>query len=333
MQLTLYVPGLLLPDAIRNDTVFDLIAPSFSLLLGRGRRQAITPDWLPSVFGLASPLAAAALRKVGSGDTAHGTWLCLDPVHFQVAREGITLGEPAALALSEAEAGALIDAIQPLFSDWGEITASTPACWELHLSQPLALETQALPDAIGQSLDPGLPGGADGRTWRRLIAEAQTVLHAHPINRQRETHGKPTVSSLWPWGLGALPTAIQANFAVAWSTDPVVAGLCAHAGFPCLSPPERFQPASGRVLASVDALAAPAKARDVLTWREALLAFEQNWLAPALAALKKRRCRELRLIATRADGNPAACGFTLNRSDLWRFWRRPQPLTALAESA
>ena len=68
MHLTLYVPGLLLPDEIRTDSVFDLTAPTLSLLLGRGQRRELATDWLPDAFGLAPPLPAAALRKVGAGE-------------------------------------------------------------------------------------------------------------------------------------------------------------------------------------------------------------------------------------------------------------------------
>lgn len=333
MQLTLYVPGLLLPDAIRADSVFGLEAPALSLLLGRGQRLELPPDWLPGAFGVAAPLPAAALRKVGAGETAAGQWLCLDPVHFQVAREGISVADPARLDLAADEAAALVDAVQPLFEEWGRISLSAPTRWELQLNRALALETRALPDAVGQPVDPGLPGGADGRAWRRLLSETQTLLHAHAVNRQRDTCGKATVSSLWPWGSGPLPAHVQANFSVVWSDDPVLAGLCAHAGVPCLAAPDNFQPASGRVLACVAMLEIPARQFDALNWRENLLKLEQDWLAPALAALKKRECRELRLIGTCVNGAPAAVAFSLTRGALRRFWRRPLPLTALTARA
>ena len=360
MHLTLFVPGLLLPDEIRTDTVFDLTAPTLSLLLGRGQRRELAPDWLPGAFGLAPPLPAAALRKVGAGpsqadasppvggsetglrawgankvgagNTAPGYSVCLDPVHLQVAREGISLADPAQLKLSVDEAAALIEVVAPLFADWGTLSASTPGCWELQLHKPVQLITRPLSDAIGQNVDPDLPGGPDGRAWRRLVAETQTLMHAHPVNRRRDGLGQPTINSLWAWGLGCLPDAVQVNFNVTWSNDPVLAGLCAAAGLPCLAPPERFQPASGRVLAVMDSMEHPARTFDALGWREALLALERDWLAPALASLKKRECRELRVIGTSIAGIAGpqrATAFSLTWNELWRLWRRPRPLTAL----
>jgi len=363
MQLTLLVPGLLLPDAIRTASVFDLSAPALSLLLGRGQRRELTPDWLSSAFELSPPLPAAALRKVGAGGwfgrpadtppkvgaggtatadtaanmgTASGDCICLDPVHLQVAREGISLADPAQVNLTATEAAALIEAVAPLFADWGTLSASAPARWELRLAKPLALTTCPLADAVSRPVDPALPGGPDGQAWRRLIAAAQTIMHSHPVNRTRDALGQPLINSLWPWGLGdlgSLPDAVQANFNVAWSDDPVLAGLCALANLPCLAPPERFQSASGRVLAVVTCLEHPARTFDALAWRNALLAFERDWIVPGLASLRKRECHELRVIGTSIPGAADVArtiAFSLTRGERWRLWRRPRPLTRLA---
>ncbi len=328
MHLTLWVPGLLLPVEILENTVYDLDAPALSRLLGSGTRQGLQAGWLPSAFGL-DALPAAAARKVGAGGTAQAAWICLDPVRWQVSAEGVTLDDPAKLELDAAESADLLAAVLPLFADWGEISASAPGCWELRLNRPLSLETQDLPATIHQPIDPRLPGGSDGPAWRLLLAEAQTVLHAHPVNRRREETGRPTVNSLWPWGQGSLPGATQASFAAVWSNDPVIAGLCRQAGMPCRPPPERFQPASGPVLALVETLAAPVRSFDALAWREALLAIERDWLAPSLAALKRGQCTGLRLIGTRLGGAPESVAWELKRGDLLRFWRKPRPLTEL----
>lgn len=330
MRLTLFVPGLLLPGEVHADTVYDLAAPALALIAGRGRRSGPSADWLAAAFGLAAPLPAAALRKLGAGEAAKGQILCIDPVHWKVSREGVTLDDPARLALDAAEAEALIAAIQPLFADWGEIAASAPERWEMRLARPLALETRPLPEAIGRPVNPRLPAGADGKAWRTLLAEAQTVLHAHPVNRARDARGQQPINSLWPWGQGALPPSARCDFTAAWSADPLVAGLCACAGIPHGMPPDRFAPAEGHLLCCNETLTTPARALDALAWRNALLALDEHWLAPALAALRAGRLRELRLIGTRVGGAPATAGFTLTRGDLLRFWRRPRPLKDLA---
>lgn len=323
MHLTLLVPGLLLPVEILESITFDLTAPTLSLILGRGTRRALPVDALAHQFGL-ERLPAAALRKVGAGETAPGEWLCLDPVCWQVGASGVTLDDPAKLGLDTAESAALIEAVAPLFADWGKLSASAPDRWELRLERSLALEVQPLPEAIHQPIDPSLPAGADGPLWRRLLLEAQTVLHDHPVNRAREAAGRPTVNSLWPWGQGALPADLPAAYDTVLSDDPVLAGLCAHAGLPCLPPSNGFLPAKGRMLVLLDDLATAARTLDALAWREALLAFERDWLSPALGA-----CATLTLIGIRLGWQPATIAYDWKRTDRLRFWRRPLPLAAL----
>jgi hypothetical protein len=330
MELTLYLPGLLLPRAVLADSLFDLSAPALEWMLGRSKRRELPADWLATRFGFQEPLPAAALRKVGAGETGEGTSLCLDPVHWQVTREGIRLGHPAQLVLHEDEAMALREAIAPMFADWGTLQATAPHRWELQLTRPLALTTQALPDAIGQPIDPALPGGEDGRTWRRLMAEAQTLLHSHPVNRSRAALARPLINSLWPWGAGSLPSPQQTGFNVLWTDDPVSVGLAAHAGLPCLQPSPRFESASGHVLAILTPLLSAARERDVMAWRSHLLALEHDWIAPALTALRQRDLTCLHLVGTALPSVSAAVGFLAHPGDHWRFWCRARPLTDLA---
>ena len=157
MEMTLYLPGLLLPEVVLTDTAFDLDAPALSWMLGRSKREELPSGWLADAFGTHDPLPAAALRKVSAGPSQAGAppvgssepglrargvdkigtggdWLCLDPVNWQVTREGITLGDPALLDLSEQAAADLRGSIAPLFDDWGILSASSPSCWELQLA-------------------------------------------------------------------------------------------------------------------------------------------------------------------------------------------------------
>jgi hypothetical protein len=334
MQLTLFIPGLLLPGEALADTAFDLDTPALSRLLGYAERTPLAADWLLSTFGITAkpPLPAAALRKVGADGTAEGAYICFDPVHWQVGRNGITLADPAQLELSQAEADALCAAVQPAVADWGTLTTSSPRHWELQLKQMPQLQTRALAECIGQPIAPDLPGGADGSRWRQRLNEIQTLLHAHPVNRQREAHGKPRVNSLWPWGSGALadlqPVG-NATCSVVWADDSRLAGLALLQNMPCLATPEQFQPASGAVLCQLDNLLSPARSLAALNWRQALLALEQQWFAPLLRAVKKGECQTLQLIAGSAHEAVEAIRYTVRRRDVWRFWRRPRPLSAL----
>ncbi|MCX8018359.1 MAG: hypothetical protein N2690_10735, partial [Rhodocyclaceae bacterium] len=226
-----------------------------------------------------------------------------------------------------------IEALAPLVAPWGELSASSAQHWELRLTRSLLLETRPLAEAIGLPIDPALPGGLDGASWRRLLAEIQTTLHAHPVNRRREALGRPVINSLWPWGLGSLPEQAKTVFTLAWSANPVTAGLCALAGIPNSPAPARFQCTAGNVLGEFDALAQPAYALNALLWREALLELEHAWLAPALQAMRRGACQALRIVCPGRLGETRTVTYSLVRGNLWRFWRRPLPLSALGELA
>ncbi|MGE5466029.1 MAG: hypothetical protein ACM3Y9_01265 [Ignavibacteria bacterium] len=331
MRLTLCLPGLLLPRQALRDTVSDLRLPALMRLLGRGRLHRDVPAAhyvrVMQRWDL-EELPAAALRVLGEGHEPGGDdWLCLDPVHLDVDRRGVRLADPEALALSAEEDAALREAVAPLFSDHGELSATRPGHWHLRLREDSPLVTQPLPDAIAQYLDPALPGGEAGARWRRLLAEAQPLLHAHPVNRARETGGRMTVNHLWPWGEGRIPASVQAPFDALWSRDPVMLGLARASGIPGGTPPPRFEAAQGSVVAVVDDLVAAARGLDALAWRDTLTRIETDWIAPALEAVAAGRCSSLHLAGFGPD---MSIDIDLTRFDLLKFWRSPQPLARLA---
>jgi hypothetical protein len=334
MRLTLLLPGLLWPRQALRDTVFDLSAPALSLMLGRGQARwtpaATAHGWLAGACGIepadAPPLAALRLLGEG-GEPADGHWLCLDPLHLRLEEWSLVVDDPARLALSPDEDAALRRAAAPLFADWGTLHALSPGRWYLDCKEPPAIMTAALDGIVGRPLDPQLPAGPQAAAWRQRLAQAQTLLHAEPVNRGREAAGKPVVNSLWPWGGGRLAARPKVPWTSVWGDDAVVAGLGAAAGIEVRPLPDRFAPAASDALVLLDSLSAPAQAMDALAWRQMLMTLEDDWLAPALAALRRGRIEALRLVAF---GGEASLDLTLTPWAVRRFWHRPQPLTALA---
>ncbi|MBI4995563.1 MAG: hypothetical protein HZC22_01400 [Rhodocyclales bacterium] len=326
MHLTLLVPGLLWPREILRDTTYDLPLPALSRLLGRGRRLPLAgeEDWLAGAFGVAAPLPAAALRLLADGGRPGGDdWICLDPVHLRLHEWAVIPDDPDALALSGEEDAALRDAVAPLFAGLGELVASAPGRWHLHLNQAADIETRPLSDAIGRAVEPTLPGGPQGAEWRRLLAEVQPLLHAHEVNRQRIKAGRTTINHLWPWGSGRLPQAAARPFDRIRTDDPVLKGLGMLAGSDVTPSSTRLAEAEGRVLVKLDQLVASSTSFDALAWREALTKLEADWLVPALRNGGPRR---LTLVA---GGHDRALQVSLSAADRWRFWKKPLNLADL----
>lgn len=327
MHLTLLVPGLLWPREILRDTTFDLPLPALSRLLGRGRRTPLAGEegWLADTFGIAAPLPAAALRLLADGGKpGSDEWICLDPVHLRLHEWAVIPDDPATLALTVEDDAALRDSVAPLFADLGELVASAPGRWHLHLTRPAAIETRPLSDAIGRAVEPTLPGGPQGTEWRRLLAEVQPLLHAHPVNRERIKSGRTTVNHLWPWGGGRLPQDTQRPFDLIRTDDPLLKGLGALAGIEVAPPPAQFWATAGRVLVKLDQLVASSTSFDALAWREALAKLEADWLAPALRSGAPRRLTFV------ASGHDRALQVTLSTVDRWRFWKKALNLADLA---
>lgn len=333
MQITLLVPGLSWPREILRDTVSGLDLPALSTMLGRAsvRRLPEPPDaWLARAFGLGekgAPLPAAPLRLLNEGGApGNDEWLCLDPVHLRLearTAHAVMLDDPALLTLAEEEDAALRQAVAPIFSEMGTIVATSPGRWHLRLSRPAGIESQPLADGVGRAVTPDLPAGPQGAQWRRLLAEAQTLLFDHPVNRARREAGRPVVNSLWPWGMGRLPAHVAAPFDAVLCDDPVIKGLARAANISSAGVPPAFDRRPGRVLVKLEHLVEPTRTFDATAWRDALARLERDWFAPALAS----RCR-LRLWAGAEEG-----GFEADFSpfDRWKFWRRPQPLTVLTQ--
>lgn len=318
MRLTLMVPGLLWPREILHDTLFDLPLPALSLLLGRGERRWLPAfsahDWLGRAFGLdEGGFPAAALRRLGEGEapTSDG-FLCLDPVHLRIEESRIVVDDPRRLGLTAEEDADLRALIAPLFAEIGELTAAVPGHWHLRLSEPPPPGDRSLPE---------------GTIWRRLVAEAEPLLHAHPVNRARREAGRPAANSLRPWGEGRLDALPAPPFAETWCEDPILSGLSKAAGCPCRPLPQGFETPSGDCLALFEDLEGPAQTHDALGWRETLLRLDRDWLAPALAALRSGRLKRLAIVA---PGERYGLELELGRAGLWKLWHRPRPATALA---
>ncbi|MBL8352020.1 MAG: hypothetical protein JNL87_17125 [Burkholderiaceae bacterium] len=161
----------------------------------------------PHAPDAALPFAALQAAALGLPAAEHG-WGRLTPVHLHVGSDAVSLTDPAALQLAEAESRALLDALRPLFETEG-FTLHWAAPMDWLAAHPLldGLVTASLDRVVGRNIDPWLPGQRSARLVRRLQNEVQMLLHTHPINQAREAAGLPSVNSFWLSGCGRLSGA------------------------------------------------------------------------------------------------------------------------------
>ena len=269
------------------------------------RRQFdLVPDGWP---------VAALTRQADAGDAEGSAWLRADPAWVRPDINGARMfacGET--LHPVQDDVDALLPALRPLFGDAGfALDAPTPTRWYLRLPEGSPIPCFAEPDdVIGTDLFEHLPAAgqfdqATARRWRALMSEVQVVLHNHPWNARRAAMGKPPINSLWFWGGGVLPDRVCSRHARVCGDDGLLRALAVAATIGVSPLPATFTSPEKDTVFDL-------RGNDTTVLHD-------QWLAPVLNALHRRRLGGLRIDCS--DG----IGFRFARLQRWRFWRKPQP--------
>jgi hypothetical protein len=116
--------------------------------------------------------------------------------------------DPSALGLIEADSQALMQAMQPYFSEDGLTLHWLQAdTWLVEGETLRGLATASLEQVRSQPVDRWMPRQDAAKLVRRLQNEMQMLLYTHPINDARAAKGLPTINSFWISGTGELPSA------------------------------------------------------------------------------------------------------------------------------
>lgn len=335
MHCTLLVPDLL-PPALRDAPHVQPRAPRLGALLARGISTALPAGdgdaWLCECFGVSRqhdwPVAALTLGADG-GDPAEGYWLRCDPVHLFFRQNRMHLSTAAGMP-SAAESAALIDALNFHFQSDGIVfRAGAEGRWYVRTDAHTGLTTCPLRQAVDRAIDACMPSGADSGHWRRIVNEIQMLLHSHAVNAAREARGQPEFNSVWLWGGGRAPRAgstATVAYTQLWSNDALARALAAHSATPVAPLPlsaDSVLTAGGEALVMLSA--ARDAGSDAEAWQSALEQLERDWFAPCYFALRRQRLATLTIVAT---GNKGGRSFVISGRNLWRWWRRSQPLAS-----
>jgi len=274
------------------------------------------PDW---------PVAAVTRRLDGAG-ADRGWWLRADPVHLRVDMGELALLDDAGLRISMLEAEALVAEINEQLGDAGpRLEAPTEKRWYLCFDHGPRLVTEPPWEVSGSGIGEHLPRGDDAGRWRARINDVQMILHASPVNRERQRRGEPAINSLWLWGGGRIPRVPAGRWQGVCSDQALVRGLAGLAGATSGSLPADAHAwlaraaSPGNHLLVWSAAYVPVRCRDVDAWRRFVSAVEERWVAPLLDALKSGGVQSVSL---RTGGSR---DFRLRRGQLAHWWRRARP--------
>lgn len=351
MQLTLIVPELIWPEPDDRETFEGLTCRSLEFLLARS-----TPTTGPAIpletmladaFGHPENASFAALRRIGEADDlqpegfADGAgWVCSDPVHLRFHQDSVILADGAGFDLGLDEAQILISALNDHFLSVGRFHLVAADRWYLQLDDrrtPDRFDAPPLSAVAGRSVERLLLAPTQTPGLKQLLVEAQMLLHAHPVNAQREREDRLPINSLWLWGAGTLAARIEPRFDGVWSCNPLARGLARASGVPTRAVPSDANaliadaaPGTRHLVVLEDLLAA-VHYEDGDAYRSALAGpngLEKRWFAPLRTALANGQVQALRIEASTAY---ASLGWECSRSDQWKLWRRSMPLGGLAQ--
>jgi hypothetical protein len=132
-----------------------------------------------------------------------------------------------------------------------------------------------------------MPTGEAAAGWRRLLNEAQMLLHMSDVNQRREEIGESAVNSLWLWGEGVLPHPGSTDVTHVYADDSVATGVAKlhHIKHSKLTDPIALAYAmkhDGHSLAVIHQLEGPCNYSDTSAWLEEMLEVVEDWLKPLI---------------------------------------------------
>jgi len=167
------------------------------------------------LFGIETegPLPVAALTHVNDrvedppGDYY---WLRADPVTLWADMARVVMTHYGFADLDPFERNEIELCVRDVLQEEGiQLHADHPERWCIALARPIEFSFTPLDEAMGMDVADTLPDHPEARYWRRILNEIQVALHNCPVNERRRAMGKREVNSVWFWGGGFIPDAIE----------------------------------------------------------------------------------------------------------------------------
>jgi hypothetical protein len=309
----------LLDELARQGGAAEPATSQLSTVLARANERVIeAPGYLVQTLALCGidclepgslpPAEVSAVFDLGAREAR--PILRADPVYMRADTSRVYLFDADSIGLDSAEADLLLELLNDAFgADNLRFRRGVNATrWYVEGAPAPTGVTYSPFDLRGQALEPSLLAMRDMGDLKRLMTEAQMLLHECAVNEVRVAAGKAPVNSIWFWGAGKLPAARTAAIQHLLTEDDLAAACAEHAGIVC-----------GRDLGALDSLlGAAVSALGVVCAASApggtLDRFLDVILNPALTALRQQRLAHLTLHTRTAR-------YDVTRRSQWRVWR------------
>jgi len=264
----------------------------------------------------AAPLAGALARRA--------VWIAT-PLHLIAGLSSLHFDRRSILHLAPGECAELAVSFRDTFRDSG-FDLHPLADGGLILSAPAGTAPAVTTEPARMlltSIEAALAVGEGSRALRRLSAEIEMWLHAHPLNARRAERGAPGIAALWLWGGGApalSPRVASGELSdAAFGSDAYVQGLWRLAGGETRPMPVDWRAVIGgpRMQRALGVMEIAELLQTEASWSlaDAVAEIDRRLISPSLDAL---RCGELERLWLLANDR---C-LSIRAADRWRLWRR-----------
>jgi hypothetical protein len=175
------------------------------------------------------PAAAGAMSAAAEPPPNSTSWIAT-PIHLIAGLTSLHLDRRSILRLPAADLESFAQDFNRTFGDSGLLL--TPlAAGDFLMQGPATLiaATTEPARALVADLEASLPKGNDAKALKRLGAELEMWLHAHPLNETRRRRGELPVSTLWLWGgtpaQAGQPPVLATGAPASTGRTPIFAGV------------------------------------------------------------------------------------------------------------
>jgi hypothetical protein len=282
--------------------------------------------------------SAALLMKANHRYAADRYYIQAAPVHLQADLDHAVLTPAADISISEEEATALCEALNKHFNEDGlSFDMLSKDQWVVSSTEEILITTTSLSEAVGRNINFLLPRGETSASWKKILTEAQMLMHSHEVNNRRDDSGLLTINSLWFYGAGRLPgiqdkglqeiaTDKSEGFAIC-SRDDIFKGIAAEIGCDfqqCVSVEKYIdylrtaghaESAKRKNVLHLPALEHVVNYTDVMLWRQHLEELLTLWIYPLMSYAVQH---DIRMVLYPCNGKQ----YRFSKHDRWKFWRR-----------
>ena len=322
------IPDLFLPQTEAKNVCADLHLPLLEKFLACSTVHPLNIGaldvWLCQAFSVPE-LSIAPVTLIADGlNPEEGYWMRADPVHLRLNNAQVILQTNVSPSLEESQQ--LCESLNQYLADSGiRFFAPHSKRWYVRLDCDPKLTTHSVYQVEGRDSRHFLPRGETSLKWHGVMNEVQMLLYGHPISQSCEARGGLPINSLWFWGGGKAVTLRQPYTKITSDSELVVAfaktSKILHSVYA-----DNFIKQENQLFVWEGASVALRRG-DFYGWRQSVLGFEQQCLAPLLKSLASGGLDKITLDVLQE--NHSKC-FELTRPMLWRFWRRPKSFASYA---